>query len=179
MGTYIKNSALRRLKGQKGFTLPEVLVTVFIFSIIVGASTTLLLIGMDSWQVNEVKIELQQELRKGMDWIAKDLRQAGSASIVNVPPASTQPDITFAVASGVVGSAINWSANIQYVINSGQLQRVQGGTTRLIARNMTLLQFTRGASTPNIVEVTLQAQRNSPRGHPVTDTLDFQVKLRN
>jgi Tfp pilus assembly protein PilV len=180
MALYRKNPGLRRLKGRGGFTLPEALVTAFIFAIIVGASTTLLLSGMDSWQVNEVKIELQQELRKGMDWIAKDLRQAGSASITNVPPdGNIYTSIIFAVAIDPVGGVITWSPNIQYVVNNGQLQRIQGGNTRVIAQNIQLLQFQRQNTTSNLVEVTLQAQKNSIRGHPLADTLNFQVKLRN
>lgn len=178
-----KNRRSRLLREDRGFTLPEALVTVLIFSIILTASTVLLLAGTDSWQVNEVQIELQQELRKSMDWIAKDLRQAGPASIVDVAAGGgSQPDINFAIASGTVGGAVNWSSNIQYVrggSDGNQLQRIQGGTARLIARNITGLQFLRQSASPDLVEVTLQAQRTSAKGRLITDTLNFQVQLRN
>ena len=100
-----------QLKCCGGYSLIEVLVTVSIFAVLAGAINTVLLIGESSWQTNSVQLELQQELRKAMDWMKDDLRQTGPAAISDGPVSANDTDyasITFQKATGISGSSIEW-----------------------------------------------------------------------
>ncbi len=172
------------LFNNKGMTLVEAMVTVFIFTILMAASLQVMLSGSDIWQTNKVRTELQQELRKAIDWMKEDLRQTGSSGITNVPAdGSTKTTITFYTASGVTSGSVTWSGTTtQYVLggtSSNQLQRISGGTTKVIAQNISLLQIVRSASTPNILTITLRAQRNTLRGVTITLNYNFKIKLRD
>ena len=166
---------------NSGYTLVEALITVLLFSIILGACVMVLLTGTDSWQVNNTLVEVQQDLRKAEDWMKEDLVEAGTTTISGVP-ADGNPyyTITFKVASSISGGNIVWSTDtIQFQLSSNDLQRIQGTQTKTLAYNIQSLQFRRQASTSNIVEVSLQAQKNTPRGALITATKNFQVKIRN
>lgn len=189
----IRNKIMRVLKDRRAFTLVEALVTVIVFSVILGACYAVLMSGSDSWEANSVRVELQQELRKGMDWILNDLRQAGSASLSDsgAPVYGTwYTSITFRKSNGVSGGAISWAADTtKYLLggsDSTQLQRQVGSQTpAVIAQNIQTLQFRRLASAPNVVEVNLQAQKKTLRGKnmtgktAITANLSFKVHLRN
>lgn len=171
-----------RSRGElTGFTLVEALVTVVIFSIISGACLMIFLSGSDTWQTNDVQVELQQELRKAMEWIKGDLLEAGSTTVVNVPVNGTwYTTITFRKSAGVSGGNISWSNTLQYLVGGSGVQllrRPSGGSDRIIAQDIQSVQFRR--TTTNLVEVSLQAQKNTVKGRPLSDQLNFTVKLRN
>ena len=159
----------------------EVLVTVVLFSLLFGACLTVLLSGSDSWQSNDVKLQLQQELRKGMDWMKNDLLQGGVSTITDVPAdGNWYTTITFKTSNGVSGGNISWpSDTTQYLLSGNQLQRKVGSTTQSIAQSIRSLQVRRQASNSSLVEVLMSAQKNSLRGTIITDSLDFQVQFRN
>lgn len=171
-------------KKTLGFTLIEIMITVFIFLLLVGALFTILITGKTSWQVGNVRIELQQELRKGMDWITEELRQSGSSAISNVPANGTAyPTISFRIPAGVTNGNIVWESDeIQYLLgglNNRQLLRQVGSEQRVLANNIISLEFSRQSLTSNIVEIALETDKMTVRGHLVELDLDFQVKLRN
>ena len=188
MRTHILKKKLRR---RHGFTLIEALVTVIIFAFILGICYALLISGSDSWEANSARVELQQELRKATDWITQDLRQAGSASITNVPAdGATYTSITFRKAAGVSGGNLVWDTDTtRYFLGgtgSTQLQKQVGAqTASVIAQDIQTLQFSRQAGTSNIVNVSLQAQKKTPRGKnltgktPITANVTLKIYLRN
>lgn len=173
--------ATNRLKNTRGFTLSEVLVAVFIFSLLGAACYGIMASGSSSWQVNRTRIELQQELRKSQDWMIHDLRQSGSGVITTVPAdGNWYTSITFRTCAGASGGAITWSADtIQFALSGTQLQRTSGGTTKVLGQSISSLQIRRQAATPNLVEVALQAQKNVPSAPAITFNLSFKVQLRN
>lgn len=178
-----KIRSLIKNNSKSGFTLVETMVTVLLFTFLFGASFAILISGSDAWEINKAKVELQQELRKTMDWMKQDLRQTGDAGIVNVPDDDIWYDaITFSTAAGVSGGSIVWSADvIRYTLDAGvnQIHRVLGSDDKLIASNITSLQIRRPSSTPNIVEVAIEAQTDTPKGVTISDSADFEVKIRN
>lgn len=178
----------RLFKNHQGITLAEMMVTVIIFAFILGICYTLLISGSDSWETNSARVELQQELRKAMDWITQDLRQAGSASITDVPAdGAPYTSITFRKAAGVSGGNLVWDASTtRYFLTGTQLQRQVGAlTASVIAQNIQSVQFSRQASTSNIVTVSLQAEKKTPRGKnlsgkaAVQASMTLQIYLRN
>ncbi len=186
-----RKSLLSPFKGRQGLTLVEALVTVIIFSFILGICYMILISGSDSWETNSVRVELQQELRKAMDWITQDLRQAGSASIVNVPAnGSAYTSITFRKAAGVSGGSITWdSSTTQYSLGgtggTQLLRQVGSQTAAVIAQNIQSLQFSRQASSSNVVNVSLQAEKATLRGKtltgkaPIQASMSLKIYLRN
>jgi prepilin-type N-terminal cleavage/methylation domain-containing protein len=172
------------LNGCKGFSLAEVLVTVVIFSVLMAAVNTILLVGDSSWQTNRVQVELQQDLRKAMDWMKDDLRQTGSSAIDDVPAdGEWYTSITFQMVTGVTGGTLTWNSNTtQFVLggtDSNQLQRIEDSTTKVIAQNIESLEFRRLAAAPDIIEVALEAEKDTVKGVTITSTLDFEIQLRN
>ena len=188
------------LRNKKGFTLVEILVTVLIFSVLAAAVNTVLLAGDSSWQTNNVQVELQQDLRKAMDWMKDDIRQTGSIAIDNVPADGTwYTTITFQKAIGIDGGSIEWNNDgaspsneitTQFVLggaDSNQLQRLTvtddgddaTNTTTVVANNIQAVQFRRLASVSKVVEVDIDAQKTTVKGAVITSSLDFKVQLRN
>jgi prepilin-type N-terminal cleavage/methylation domain-containing protein len=182
---------LNGARARQGMTMAEVLISAIIFSVVLAACYALLIAGSDSWETNEAKIELQQELRKAVDWIAQDLRQAGSVSITNVPAdGAWYTLITFRKASGVSGGSVVWDTDAtKYSLggtDSAQLQRQVGSQTpRVIAQNFQSLQFRRQSASADVVDVAMQAQKKTPRGKNLTgkaaiqEDLSFKVHVRN
>jgi len=169
------------LKDSRGFTLSEVLMAAFIFSLLSVACYTIMASSSSSWQVNRARIELQQELRKSQNWMINELRQSGSSVITNVPAdGAPYTTITFRTSSGVSGGSVTWSSNtIQFIRSGTQLQRISGGVTKVLAQNISLLQFRRQGATPNLVEVSLQVQKNVPGSSAISGNLSFKVQVRN
>lgn len=175
---------MQRLRDNAGITLVETMVTVVIFSLIMTGFFAVSTVGENSFQVNRAQIELQQELRKSMETMINDLRQAGNSSVIDVPAnGNWYTSITFRKPVGIAAGSINWDSNTIQYLRAGpgtlQLQRIYGGTTRIVSQYITLLQFRRLASDSDRLEVVMQAQRNSTKGVPGTYNLSFNVQLRN
>ena len=176
----MKISHLGRLRGV---TLAETLIVVFVYSLIAFACYMVLSAGLQSWKVNQVRVELTQELRKAMDWMVDDIRQAGTSSISNVPADGIwYTTITFKRSAGVSSGSIVWSSE-DYVYSRDttlrQIKRTKGAEVKTIAQYIESLQIRRQASTPEIVEVSLQAKNNPPLGPVLTVNSSFKIKLRN
>ena len=166
---------------SQGYTLVEVLMSVFIFSLLAAACYGIMVSGSSSWQVNRFRIQLQQELRKSQSWMINELRQSGASVITGVPAdGNSYTSITFRTSTGVSGGAATWSADtIQFSLSGNQLQRISGGTTKVLAQNISLLQFQRQAATPNLIQVTVQAQKTASNSPTITGNLSFKVQVRN
>ena len=166
----------------RGLTLVEIMVSISIASLLFLIGMAIMLAGGDAWHTNSARIELQQELRKATDWMLLDLREAGRATITNVPDdGGAYPTITFRTATGVSAGATAWSANtVQFVLNNaGQLLRVSGAQSKVLANNIVFLGFTRQPTASSIVEVALGAQKDTATGRTIAVNTHFKVQLRN
>ena len=173
-------------RGRAGFTLVEVLVTVLIYMLVAAAGYMVLSSGMLSWQVNNTRVELQQELRKAMDWMVLDLRQAGPSSVSSPSVSNTwATSITFRVAVGASGGVVVWSTEqYRYYLggtNNRQLRRqdLTTGTVKEIAQDISVLQVRRPLTAQDTVEISLTAAKQTSLGGMISQTMDFAVQLRN
>jgi len=68
-----------------GFTLIEVLIATAILSLITGAIMAVLMVGLSSWQIGEAKTQGQQDTRRAMQNMTRELRlsNAGHIEILN------------------------------------------------------------------------------------------------
>ena len=113
---------------MKGFTLLEILVTVLIFSFIVGGIYGVLNIARGNYDTNSVSLNLQRQARQGMNRLSREIRQAYLSSIV---PGEENDTITFD-RPGENG--------VTYSLVSGQLWRGYP-TGTVIANDITGLTF--------------------------------------
>jgi Tfp pilus assembly protein PilW len=170
----------KRLAGRGGFSFAELIVVVLISTFLIGALYTVLATGKNSWEINRDRIEIQQELRKGMDWMRRDLRQAGVTTIVGVPADGTgYTSVVFQTPAGVSNGYVTWSATVQYSVNAGRLIRTTGGVNRIVAQNFNTLQFRRTAADPFVMEISAQAQKNTPQHGLISMTVSTKERMRN
>ncbi|MCU0651586.1 MAG: prepilin-type N-terminal cleavage/methylation domain-containing protein [Candidatus Omnitrophica bacterium] len=59
---------------KNGFTLAEVLITTSILAVISVAIFSVFMTGVSSWQIGEAKTQTQQETRRAMEMMSKELR---------------------------------------------------------------------------------------------------------
>ena len=173
-----------KLTDTTGFTLVEAMVTMLIFSVLAGGLFAVLRAGDNSWQTNQVKVELQQDLRKAIEWMKDDLREAGTTSIEDVPAdGSWHTSITFKTPSGISGGTLVWNTDTIQFITGGtggtQLLRISGGVTKVIAQYIQLVQFRRQPSSSDILEIQIQGQKDTVQGNIINYQLDYKVQLRN
>jgi len=65
----------------KSFTLVEILIVVLTLGVLMAGFFYALITGESSWSFNAAKIEVQSEVRRAVDWIAKDVRQTRRVDI--------------------------------------------------------------------------------------------------
>ncbi len=136
------------------------MIALAIFSIILGAIYSVLNMGRASYYTGDIQIAVQQEARKAMDKMTREIREASSVNLSD--------DYPFAVEAN----------RIKYEVNSGQLQRiVQGGSTTVLANDVGNVQFTLIGG--DMVYITLTTQKNTVLGRSLSADLTSQVNLRN
>jgi Tfp pilus assembly protein PilW len=170
--------------GTAGMTLVETLVTLLVSSVIFSACLIIFNTGSHMYHASNTQIELQQELREAMLWMQEDLIQTGASKITGVPAdGSAYSSLTLYLPSGVSNGAIQWSASaIQFLLGgtggTDMLRRVNG-SDKIIGRNIKTVTFSREAAAPNIVVISMMAEKDDAQGRPLSDTLSFRVKVRN
>lgn len=118
---------MRRLD-DRGFTLAELLVTLAMLAVILGAVLTLQQQGQATFMAQSAKVDAQQNARVAMDLMTRELRSANSITAI----AAT--DITFVDQSG--------ATTIRYFLNSGNLDRVENGVNTTLIGGVQALTFT-------------------------------------
>ena len=160
---------------MKGFTLIELMIVLLIFSIILGSIFAVMTMGNKAWQSGNVQVEIQQETRKGMDSMLKELRQSSLGQITVA--ANT---VTFRIPQSVNNSGnITWCGDILYSLgglNDEQLLRTQGEESRVLANNVQGLQF---SASGKEITITVVVEKESVSQRTLTTTLSSQVTLRN
>ncbi len=190
---YTLKKAAGSLQGQSGFSFPEILVAITIFTFLAAAINTVLSVGNSSWQSNSVEVELQQDLRQAMQWMKNDIQQTGSASLdasvpINVAPDSVtypNPDddpaynwnyyytIAFQKVTGATNGVVAWSSDTTQFFRESDssdpdyntVERTVGaGAPQKIAENISQIQVRRLYDSSDVFEVALQAQKKTLSG---------------
>jgi len=176
-------SVVRTIRNNHAFSLAEMAVAVFLFMILIAGIYTTGVVSEAFWHTSKTRVSLQQEVRKGMEWMIHELREAGDTSITDVPAdGAWYNSITFKVPAGVSAGTTVWSDAIVFELggtDGTDLHRTQTTVTKILARNIQNVQFRRLSTTPQILEIIVSAQKSTPRGETINYQLDFGVKLRN
>jgi hypothetical protein len=77
----LRPSSIFRTGMDKGLSLAELLVSVLLFMFIVAGLFTALLASNKSWQIYGATVRAQQEVRKAISWMSRDLRIAENLQI--------------------------------------------------------------------------------------------------
>lgn len=174
------------LKKTKGLTLIEIIIVVALFSILLAAVFTALATARTSWKSGGSQLSVQQEARRGLGSMVRELRQARLSTIAGVPANGTAyASITFQIPQTISESSTTWSTNIQYSLgglNSSQLIRTQDGNQRVLANNISGLSFSRAASKPETMNISITSQKNTFPGFSIIKsniTFNSEVTVRN
>lgn len=174
------------LKRNKGLTLIEIIIVIFLFSIILTAIFSAMATAKTSWTSGGSRLSVQQEARRGLNTMTRELRQGRLSMITGVPAdGANYPSITFQIPDTVTASGTTWSNNIQYSIgglNNEQLLRTQDGNQRVLANNLSALTFNRSSLEPDVIDISISVQQNTFPGFTGIQsdiTLNSEVKVRN
>lgn len=180
------------MKKILGFTLVEMMVAATIVALVSGIVVAVLRTGQQSWQVEQARMTVSMELRRGLDAMSRELASSRSGQIIGVPAdGNWYTSITFRVPQDINGDgsvldgsgALEWSNIILYSLganNGNQVQRIQSGAATVLANGSTSLRFRRQPSTPNVVEISMTVLRGANTGDFTNQgTLGTRVRLRN
>ena len=145
---------------KKGFTLIELMIVAMIFSILLGATYSILSMSRASFQAGDIQLAVQQEARKAMDKIAREIREASSVNLSAAYP--------FTI----------WGEKIKYEVADNQLLReAEGQSPVVLANDISGIEFTLFGG--DIVYITLISQKTTVFGRSLSSTLKSQITLRN
>ena len=196
-------SAGRPLRNaSSGMSLFEMLVVIIMFGVIAGAIVLAASSSQTSYLSGETTVYVQQQARQALGEMGQELRQAGGTITTAVNQIEFQMNLGYNQAAPCPPSAVCWGARdqlassqagwrVRYRLAANQLLRElldaagnpQPGT-RVLANDVTSLQFTYVGGTTQTVTTQLQVQRLSPflpgGGLAASPTpLVSRVKLRN
>ncbi len=168
----------RALKAEKGFSLIEIVIVFFVSLLLIGGLFATLSSSRNTWHRADAQIMLQEELRRGMRQIVRDLRQSGTSQISLPDNGLNYTSVSFNVTDGVLSSgAVDWNSDeVFYNLSAGQVLRTQGADTRVIANKVGSANFSRSG---RVVNVYLQCQTQTPSNQVYSANLNSSVVLRN
>ena len=161
-----------------------------------------LLVGQSSWHANKAQIEMLQELRKAINVMEDELRETAQHKITVGPivaDGTPHTSITFRKAIGIDGGSTQWDEDNDAPPNPRFTKFILGGTdfdqllenvevddgdvntntSRVIAQDISKLEFSRTLATANIIDVTLAALKETTDGRILTLEFSFSVQMRN
>ncbi len=157
-----------------GFTLMELFISVAIFTLILSGIFVVLASGKNYLETGEHYIRVQQELRRGMDFMVEELRESGPDTVT-----MTEDSITFRTPIGINGTQITWGNLIMYSVSQDQLLRTESGISRVLVNNLQPQGFTVTNPNPQVIEIALAVNSVTSIGRTVQAGLNFTVTLRN
>ena len=183
---------LAQLNKRNSFTLVESLVAAFILIVIITALFLVLNIGDLSNTVSGAKLELQQEVRRAMDWMVKDLRQTDRMRLLcidsngnpnqqfnSLADKEVFTDPVFPISTGYDGTSIIWSSNqIGYSFDAVNKKIIRSNTTQTWEfNNIFNLEFRKISL--NLLHITISGETTARGNIRPTFNLEEEVKLRN
>jgi len=173
---------------MKGFSLVELIVTTAIFCLIFIVIFGIMTEGLRFWHIADANIELQQDLRRGLMAMDRQLRQTRTSQISIPADDNYYASITFKIPEDTDGDGdtidasgnIEWSGNITYSLNANsQIIRVCPAGALVLANNISVLQFKRFSGNPEVVEIDVTAQGAVAPGKISAINILSLVKVRN
>ncbi len=151
---------------MRAFTLVELLVSVLIFSLILGGILGVLRMADISWDSTLGILGLVQEVRQGMDGMTREARQS---SFNRAAVGNNGARLDFFIPSS--------AAVISYYVRNNQLVREHpAGVIKVLAKNVSQINFT---STPSMLEILITVNKTTIRNRALSYSSLQHVKWRN
>ena len=188
-------------KADTGFTLIEILVASVIFILALGIIYNTYFSGLDIWEVGRYQAELQAQARIALNYMVSELRNATRTSTQNpspnlsIPSVPNNKNMAFYLPhdlddDGFITDAngdIEWETSnrieYQYIPGQKELRRLEKGVQRILARDVTDIQFIDINIDPtlsiNELRIVLALSKTTPRQRNISITLSSIVALRN
>jgi len=163
---------------KNGFTLLELMVVVLLTSVVMAALFMVLSSGQSTWFEADTQVTVQQELRKALRAMKRDLAMSGAgASKINV--SADGSSVQFHISQGATADGVvNWSSTpINFSVASGQLLRTEGASTAVLANNVGPLSFTRDSS--RMLNITITVSKTTKANRNISVTHEESIYLRN
>jgi prepilin-type N-terminal cleavage/methylation domain-containing protein len=173
----MKNKKLRKF--ERGLTLPEIMVSVFVFSLMILLTSTVLRGGQEQVTLTEARINLEESLRQSIERIGLEVREA-SPSLTGI--GANGESITFQIPTAVSDAGdITWSNQITYQVVGTQLVRLDVGTDQstVIANDVQSIVFEAAADPISTVVYTVNVQKTLTNGRVLTAASAGETRLRN
>jgi len=182
---------------RNSFSLVEIIVATCIFLILANMAFLTLNTGMNAWFSGGTSVELRNEIIRGLTAMAKELKQTAPGEVDYPPSPGSATYIIFSLPQDLDndGTIIDWSGfaandyeptieyaptTVRYELNStGQIIRISSGQSRIIAKDIVSLQFTRPATESDILQINIGAQKKDKKGRVISDTASLIIKMRN
>lgn len=174
---------------MKGFTLIELLISCAIFIILISAVFQVMETGRSAWFTGDVSVELRQQIIKAFTVMEKEL-MGTAPSKMDLGSNSNSNSLNFKLPQRdgnnhvVLASngTISWESaanSITYALAGSQITRSANGTTRVLANNVTGLQFSRPAAPLNILQINITVSKTTTTRRQLQDSGEIQIKMRN
>jgi prepilin-type N-terminal cleavage/methylation domain-containing protein len=152
---------------RSGFTLVELIITVALFSIIVGVASLLFLMGMKAWSYGNDRSEIRTRANSAMEVITNDLSEA------HLVTAATATSITFSADPDNDG--LDEIVTIAFDAVNNKIDRTVAGSTRILTPYAQSFGFTYCQANMETTFVpATQADRDSMRIVNISLTMDKQ-----
>lgn len=188
-------------KANTGFTLVEILVATSIFIASLGIIYSIYFSGLDIWEIGRYQAELQAQARIALNYMVSELRNATRTSTQNpspnlsIPSVPNNKDMAFYLPQdsdddGFITDAngdIEWETDnriqYQYIPGQKELRRLEKGVQRILARDVTDVQFIDINIDPtlsiNELRIILALTKTTTRQRNISITFSSIVALRN
>ncbi len=192
---------ISHLNSKRALTLAEVIVTVGIFSVILGLLYGIFIAGNDMFQVARDESDLQAEARRALMYMTRELKNATRTSAQNPSPNLSIPShpnnkhVEFCLPEdkdddGYITDSdgeTEWNTNdkIQYQYIPGQqiLRRLHKGDHLTLANDVTDVQFIDndidGSLPLTELQIVITITKTTSSNRVITFTLSSIVRLRN
>jgi len=172
---------------MKGLTLFEVLVSIFVFSIIALGLGSAVVAGKSALLASDIPTQLRGNVLFALTPMVRELRQTAPGRLVGLGEGASSNSVRFSIPhdntvppDGIVVDTvgnIEWGSDIIYARNGlGQLTRTFGGVTSVIAPNVTALQFSRPVGDDALIQINITVGKTDGRGTLYQDTEQAIVK---
>jgi len=180
----------RRRRGQRGWSLVELLITVGVFTAAMGSVVEVMRSSTSLTNLLSTQGDMRERSRKVVDQMVRELRWADTSTLV-VTTFNGSSRLTLRTARRYDAGAVVWSPTITYqinvsnvdsnhdgVANEGCLVRIEDGRTTVLCSDVPAGGFTAALTASNL-QLDLRLFSTEVDRRAVTTTASAAVTLRN
>lgn len=171
---------MRVIKNERGFSLLEMMVTLVIFSILTIIAGQVFDTSQESMDWNYNQMTLQTNMRRVLDTMAKEIREASPSS--PIPITSGVNSLSFQIPAVVQtdGTVTSWTTVTYGLGANNTVQRTTASGVQTIGANVTAMTFTYPvAGRPNTVQIQVAGSLTTVKTRVINSTVTGEVVLRN